>query len=158
MKKLFLVVASLLVGVSLFACAGGAGTGTGAGASKYGKGKVMSLSFKTNPTTGYDWEYVFSDGDAEIVFDREDYKMNEDSNLVGGESTRIYYFRASKEGKKKLTFTYARPWEGGEKAYDVVYELEVDKDLNITCTSKKKGAIESKEELSFFPDPVFTNE
>lgn len=152
MKKLFLVLASLLVGVSLFACA------SGASASKYGKGKIMSLSFKTNPTTGYDWQYEFSDGDAEIVFDREDYKMNEDSNLVGGESTRIYYFRASKEGKKKLTFTYARPWEGGEKAYDVVYELEVDKDLNITCTSKKKGVVDSKEELSFFPDPVFTNE
>ena len=84
--------------------------------------------------------------------------MNENLDAVGASSKRVYYFRATKEGKKTLTFTYGRPWEGGEKAYDVVYELSVDKDLNITCTNKKKGVIESKEELSFFPDPVFTNE
>ena len=153
MKKLLLVLISLLVGISLFACGN-----SGAGGSKYGKGKLLSLTFETNPTTGYDWEYVFSNGEAEIALDREDYQMNENLDAVGAPSKRVYYFRATKEGKKTLTFTYGRPWEGGEKAYDVVYELSVDKDLNITCTNKKKGVIESKEELSFFPDPVFTNE
>lgn len=151
MKKFLTVLVSLVLGLSLFAC-GNVGT------SKSNKGKLMSLTFTTNPTTGFDWQYVFSDGDAELVLDREDYQMNEDMNLVGGESNRVYYFRATKAGNKKLTFTYARPWEGGEKAYDVVYELEVDSDLNISCKSKKKGVIDSKEELSFFPDPVLTNE
>lgn len=151
MKKFLTVLVSLVLGLSLFAC-GNAGT------SASNKGKLMSLTFTTNPTTGFDWQYAFSDGDAELVLDREDYQMNEDMNLVGGESNRVYYFRATKAGSKKLTFTYARPWEGGEKAYDVVYELEVDSDLNISCKSKKKGVIDSKEEISFFPDPVLTNE
>lgn len=151
MKKVLLVLVSLVACMSLFAC-GNSGT------NKYGKGKLLSLTFTTNPTTGYDWQYAFSDGDAEIALDREDYQLNQELNLVGGENKRVYYFRASKAGNKKLTFTYMRPWEGGEKAYDVVYDLVVDNDLNITCTSKKKGVIDSKEELSFFPDPVFTNE
>lgn len=151
MKKILALVLSLVLGLSLFACANSV-------SNKFGKGKVMSLTFTTNPTTGYDWQYTFTDGDAEIALDREDYQMNEESNIVGGEQKRVYYFRASKAGNKKLTFTYERPWEGGEKAYDVVYDLVVDSDLNITCTSKKKGVIESKEEINFFPDPVFTNE
>ena len=152
MKKILLVSLVVLTLATLVAC------GSSSQSKNLGKGKLLSLTFETNPTTGYDWEYVFSNGDAEIALDREDYQMNENLDAVGAPSKRVYYFRATKEGKKTLTFTYGRPWEGGEKAYDVVYELTVDKDLNITCTNKKKGAIESKEDLSFFPDPVFTNE
>ena len=151
MKKFLVVVLSLVLSLSIFACKNDGG-------SKYSKGKLMSLTFTTNPTTGYDWQYVFSDGDAEIALDREDYQMEDGVDIVGGNQVRVYYFRATKAGNKKLTFTYERPWEGGEKAYDVVYDLVVDNDLNITCTNKKKGVIDSKEELSFFPDPVFTNE
>lgn len=153
MKKLLLALFSIMICASFFACGSG-----GIGGTKYGKGKLLSLTFTTNPTTGFDWEYVFSNGDAEITLDREDYQMNEDLNVVGSPSKRVYYFRATKEGKKTLTFTYGRPWEGGEKAYDVVYELVVDKDLNIVCTNKKKGTIDSAEDISFFPDPVFINE
>ena len=152
MKKILLVSLVVLTLATLVAC------GSSSQSKNLGKGKVMALEFETNPSTGYDWQYVFSDGDAVIALDREDYQMNEDLNLVGNNQKRVYYFRASKAGNKKLTFTYERPWEGGEKAYDVVYDLVVDSDLNITCTNKKKGVIDSKEELSFFPDPIFSIE
>ena len=32
-----------------------------------------------------------------------------------------------------------------------------DKNMNISCSNKKKGAVDSGKELSDFPDPVFTN-
>ena len=138
----------LLVVVILFATACGA---------KYGKGAEMSLNFESNPSTGYDWVYGVLEGDnyAEIYLSNQENDFPE-SNLAGAGGRRIYYFRATKAGKQTLTFTYRRPWEGGEIAYDVVYELSVDKDLNITCTGKKKGKVESDKELSFFPDPVFS--
>ena len=123
-----------------------------------GKGKTMKLTFITNPSTGFDWEYKFLEGDnyAKIVLDREDYDIKSgDIELVGAPTKRTYFFRAEKPGKQSLTFTYRRPWEGGEVSYDVVYELSVDKDLNISCLSKMKGVVETKKELSTFPDPEF---
>lgn len=146
MKKSLLL--SLLVIVSLLASACG---------PKYGKGAEMSLDFISNPSTGYDWVYEILEGDnyAEIYLIRQDNDFPQ-TNVAGAGGHRIYYFKATKAGKQTLTFTYRRPWEGGETAYDVVYELSVDKDLNISCTGKKKGKIASDKELSFFPDPVFS--
>ena len=146
MKKNLLL--SLLIIVALLVSACG---------TKYGKGSEMSLDFVSNPSTGYDWVYELASGDnlAEIYLVRQDNNFPE-SAAVGAGGHRIYVFKATKAGKQTLTFTYRRPWEGGEIAYDVVYDLSVDKDLNITCTGKKKGKVESDKELSFFPDPVFS--
>lgn len=149
MRKNVVLLLSLLMVLIVSACT--------AGSSKYGKGHEMSLDFVTNPSTGYDWVFETLDGEKNAVV----YLVNQEnnfpeSNLVGSGGHRVYYFRATTPGKQKLTFTYRRPWEGGEIAYDVVYDLNVDKDLNITCTAKKKGSVESDKELSFFPDPKFS--
>ena len=85
----------------------------------------------------------------------EENKLNQDLDVVGSPSKIVYYFKATKEGNTNLVFTYRRPWEGGDVAYDVIYELSVDKDMNITCLSKMKGTVESDKELSFFPNPTF---
>ena len=151
MKKKILFV-SLLVSILLMSCSSAATND-----SSLGKGKTMALKFVTNPSTGFDWEYKFLDGDDKgaLHLDREDYNTIGSPDLMGASSERTYYFVADKAGKQSLTFTYRRPWEGGEVLYDVVYELNIDKDLNIICLSKSKGVVESKEELSFFPDPTF---
>lgn len=127
--------------------------------NEYGKGKLLKLEFETNPSTGYDWEFKFEEGDnkAVIGLEQEDYILKDTENLVGSSSVRIYNFVATKPGKQKLTFTYRRPWEGGGSAYDVVYELNVDDELNISCISKKKGKVETDKDISFFPDPIFEN-
>lgn len=149
MKKNITIVLLLIIGLLISAC--------GTGSAKYGKGQEMSLDFETNPSTGYDWifETIDEEKNAFIYLVNQENNFPE-NNLVGMGGHRIYYFRATTPGKQVLTFTYKRPWEGGEVAYDVVYELDVDKDLNITCTNKKKGKIKSDKELSFFPDPVFS--
>ncbi len=150
MKKILSMILTLSIVFMMVAC----------GANKsanMGKGKVMALEFETNPSTGFTWEYKFEGGDAEIVFDREENKINKDSDLVGSPHQVVYYFKATKPGNRNLIFTYRRPWEGGDVAYDVVYELSVDKDLNITCLSKMKGTVESDRELSYFPNPTFSD-
>lgn len=154
MKKVVVLFLSVL-SLTLLASCGGNGTTGGSGA-KFGSGKEMSLAFETNPTTGYNWEYEFKDGDAELVFEREDIKTKEEGGAIGGPMIRTYFFRANKAGNKTLVFTYKRPWEGGETAYDVIYELSVDDNLVITCNDKKKGEVKSDKELDFFPSPIFT--
>ena len=143
-KSLLLVLAMLMTSTLLFACGGKKG------------GKVMSLEFYSNPSTGFTWEYVV-DGDAELYLDREDFKDTSEQGIVGAGGKKIFYFVATKEGKANMTFTYKRPWDGGDVAYDVVYEISVDKNMNISCSNKKKGVVDSGKELSDFPDPVFTN-
>ena len=153
MKKIFALSLAVISILTLASCNGGLAKKD----KGFGSGKNMSLRFETNPSTGYDWEWSLMTGDnlAVIEFDREEYEMNENMDVVGSPSYRTYYFVARKDGKQSLTFTYRRPWEGGEAAYNVVYELSVDKNLNITCLSKMKGDIDSDKELSFFPNPKF---
>lgn len=151
MKKTLLVSLVVLTLATLVAC------GSSSQSKNLGKGKVMALEFDTNPSTGFTWEYQFENGDGEVVFDREENKINTDLDLVGAPHKVVYYFKGAKEGSRNLVFTYRRPWEGGDFAYDVVYELKVDKDLNITCLSKMKGKVESDKELSFFPNPTFSD-
>lgn len=150
MKKISVLVLTLFALVSMFSC--------NLRGKEFGSGKVMALEFSTNPSTGYGWEYSFEGGDAEVVFDREETKLNENNALMGAPHNVVYYFRATKEGTKNLTFVYRQPWTGGEVAYDVVYELVVDKNLNIKCLSKMKGSVISDVDLSTFPNPVFTEE
>ena len=155
MKKLTIVLLSALALTTLFACGGSGNTGKGTESNKFGKGKEMSLAFETNPSTGYELQYEFKDGDAELVLEREDIKQKDDTGAVGGPSTRTFFFRANKAGNTSLVFTYKRPWEGGETEYDVVYELSIDDNLIITCKDKRKGVVETDKDIDYFPNPVF---
>lgn len=152
MKRILSIFLAISIASIMVACAANSNQ-----KASFGKGKVMALEFETNPSTGYTWEYKFENGDGEISFDREENKINKESNLVGSPHQIVYYFKATKPGNKNLVFTYRRPWEGGDVAYDVVYELSVDKDLNITCLSKMKGKVDSDKELSYFPNPTFSD-
>lgn len=156
MKKLAILFLTVLTITSLSACGGAGSTRTSEKNKQLGKGKEMSLTFDTNPTTGYDWQYELKDGEAELILDRQDEKKGNSSDVAGAGFKRTYFFRASKAGKVTLSFIYKRPWEGGEEAYDVLYDLTVDENLVITCENKKKGRINSDKELNFFPNPVFS--
>lgn len=150
-KMLFLIFGLMGIFVFIVSCDKKATT------KSMGTGKTMVLALETNPSTGYDWVYEFLQGEdkAEIVLDHDVIEANNDLNLMGAPSTRKYYFVAKKPGTQLLTFTYKRDWEGGEVAYDVVYELSVDKDLNISYLSKMKGKVESDKEITEFPNPTF---
>lgn len=146
MKKIVLSFCMIVVVTMLFASCT---------SNKYGKGQTMSLEFTTNPTTGYDWEYAFLDGDGEVYLDKEDYQANKEKRLVGAAGKRLYYFKAKKVGKKSIGFMYRRPWEEKPANYDVIYELKVDKNLNIICLKIKQGNGET-DKIDTYPTPSFT--
>lgn len=123
-----------------------------------GVGKKMTLVFDANPTTGFSWTYAVANdlNMGELKEISEDYEANDKTGtLIGGGGHTTYVFEAVKPGKQNLRFVYRRPWEGGETAYDVIYELNIDENLNITCLSKMKGTVESDIDLGSFPNPVF---
>lgn len=148
MKKfLSLVMVGLLI-FTIFGC-------TKKEEVNMGKGTKMTLVFVSNPTTGFDWEYALEGGEGELELLDNTFLAPDEEGVFGAAGKRQYVFKGTKPGKVNLKFTYRRPWEGGETAYDVVYELDVEDDLSISCLSKSKGVVDSDKDLMSFPDPVF---
>ena len=130
MKKILLVLSTfVLLILSVFACSNAENNVSN------NSGKVLVINLGTNPTTGYDWEYEMtntSDDAAIITFvDAYEEFTNQDKGLVGAPILRHYKFKADKQGKQNIKFTYKRNWEGGDTAYSLIYELTVDKDNTI---------------------------
>lgn len=142
-KRFLLYLAMTLVMITCFSCA-------------KKKKTNMLFEFSSNPTTGFDWVYEIGEGNGMLELIKDDYKSNAEDGMVGAGGTRTFIFKGTKEGKKNIIFTYKRNWEGGETAYDVVYEIEIDKNLNMSCLNKFKGQIESDVDLEFFPNPSFS--
>ena len=155
MKSLFISLITLLA-LLMMSCT--SNTIAPSTAAPLGQGKIMVLRLETNPSTGFGWQYSLLEGDdkgaLELVNQNFD-SNNKNENLVGAGGYDTYEFKATKKGPQELTFTYMRNWEGGEVAYDVVYELDIDDDLNIIYIGKKKGIVETEKALSSFPDPTF---
>ena len=68
---------------------------------------------------------------------------------AGGEETITLV--PLKAGKTEVTLTYARPWEGGEQADQLVYTFEIDKNLQVTMSNAYSLSAES---LIPTPEPV----
>lgn len=153
MKKLLALTVVLTITVLTMACSSSANASN---VPTLGSGKKMKLKFDTNPTTGYEWQYKTNEGGGAVILTDESYESSDPTGkLMGAGGYSTYTFVGSKKGHVTLTFTYLRHWDAGSALYDVVYELEVDDNLNIACMSKNKGVINNEKELSEFPDPVF---
>ena len=133
MKKfLVLLFTFVLTILTVFGCSKEA-------SSAVDSGKVLVINLETNPTTGYDWSYEMTNMDADaanIVFlDAYEEFTNQDKGLVGAPILRHYKFKADKQGKQNIKFTYKRNWEGGDVAYSIVYNLTVGSDMKINLDS-----------------------
>ena len=158
MKKFLKLIILAVILITFTSCSSSANASTqDASPANLGSGQVMLLRFETNPSTGFDWDFVALTGDEYgiIELNNQAYESSGNGELMGAGGYSTYRFIAKKKGPQRLTFTYERSWEGGEKAYDVVYELDIDDNLNITCLEKKKGVIESDKNLTDFPNPTF---
>lgn len=97
------------------------------------KNKNYTLKLDGNYSTGYTWEYVIeTEGIVEVVKDTYE---TEETDLVGAPGTQIYEFKGLKEGKTKITFTYAKSFEENSEVETKVITLEVDKNLNVKETN-----------------------
>lgn len=94
--------------------------------------QTASFTLDSNPTTGFSWQVTQSE---ELFKVESDYKENEhEEGMVGVGGKETITLTPLKPGKTEVTLTYARPWEGGEQADQLVYSFEIDKNLQIKMT------------------------
>lgn len=73
------------------------------------KGQSLTIKLEGNPTTGYSWEFVESEG--AILQQLGEPEFEADSDLLGAPGTQTLRFRAVEAGQMELRLVYQRPWE-----------------------------------------------
>ncbi len=106
-------------------------------------GGVETLSFASNPTTGYSWVGFVLGGDSvELDSAEGTYTPDEQSDAVGTGGQTQYLLKAVKPGNSIITFDYRRPWEN-ESLEQKVILASVDEALNLTIMDvTETGVIE----------------
>jgi inhibitor of cysteine peptidase len=87
-------------------------------------GDTFILKLGSNQTTGFEWgeEAVIEDTS---VLKQTGYEYVEpDGDVVGAAGQEVWTFEALKKGTTKVSMSYDRPWEGGEKG-EWTYEITV---------------------------------
>ncbi len=92
--------------------------------------QTVFFTLPSNPTTGYSWRATQSEELFKIENSYSEKGHAEGMVGVGGAET--FTLTPLKAGKTEVTLTYARPWEDGEQADQVVYVFEIDRDLQVT--------------------------
>jgi inhibitor of cysteine peptidase len=73
------------------------------------KGQTLTIKLEANPTTGYTWEVVETEG--AILRQVGDPEFEADSDLLGAPGTQTLSFEAAEAGQMELRLVYHRPWE-----------------------------------------------
>jgi inhibitor of cysteine peptidase len=129
-----LVAAGAMVAVVAVALAG-----CGGGASKSGKtessmkvraGQDFTISIKSNPTTGYQWELAGPLDEKVVEKVSSEYKPDVpggSSQPIGGGGVEVWTFRAVGKGGTDIRMKYVRPWErDATPAEERVFEVTVE--------------------------------
>lgn len=92
----------------------------------------VSLTMDSNPTTGFSWQVEQSE---ELFQVEKVYTADEQAEgTVGSGGKETITLTPLKPGKTVVTLSYARPWEGGETADQLVYTFTVDRNLQVKMT------------------------
>jgi inhibitor of cysteine peptidase len=73
------------------------------------KGQTLTIKLEANPTTGYTWEMVETEG--AVLRQVGDPEFEADSDLLGAPGTQTLSFEAAEAGQMELRLVYHRPWE-----------------------------------------------
>ena len=103
--------------------------------------QTVHFNLQSNPTTGFSWQVEQSEElfAVETVYTAEE---NEEP-LAGTGGVESITLTPLKPGKTEVTLTYARPWEGGEQADQLVYSFEVDRNLQVKMTDAYSLGVEA---------------
>jgi len=84
-------------------------------------GERVQLMLKSNPTTGYDWEFLLSlSGSVKV----ENNEFRPDNSLLcGAGGLRVLTLRGVKKGSGRILGIYRRSWEKFDPAKDQLYLL-----------------------------------
>ena len=111
--------------------------------------QTVTFTLDSNPTTGYSWQVEQSEELFEVKSSFAAGETDKQVTGAGGEETITLV--PLKAGKTEVTLTYARPWEGGEQADQLVYTFEINKNLQVTMSNAYSLSAES---LIPTPEPV----
>jgi inhibitor of cysteine peptidase len=73
------------------------------------KGRTLTIKLEGNPTTGYSWEVVETEG--AILQQVGEAEFEPESDLLGAPGTQTLRFEAVDTGKMELKLVYRRSWE-----------------------------------------------
>ena len=90
------------------------------------------IELDSNPSTGYDWHYEITNNI--IDFEREYDDSNCKEGILGCGGKTIYTLTPLKKGTTTVEFKYCRGYQ--EPCIKAIYEITIDKDLNITETHR----------------------
>jgi len=79
-------------------------------------GSTITVTLCSNPTTGFQWGEQAQIGNTQVL-KQTSHKMVGPANtgMVGAPGNEVWTFQALEAGNSTVSFSYSRPWEGGEK-------------------------------------------
>ena len=111
--------------------------------------QTVTFTLDSNPTTGFSWQV---DESVELFEVKSSFAAREtDKQVTGAGGEETITLVPLKAGKTEVTLTYARPWEGGEQADQLVYTFEIDKNLQVKMSDAYSLSAES---LIPTPEPI----
>ena len=113
MKKLLVLLVTLILAVCLLAGCGGVKTYVDAEKTiTVSVGQEFIIALDSNPTTGYDWEESYDDSMLSLDEEESRYEPDEKAKgLVGAGGTQYFRFKVLKAGNTEITLVYKRSWE-----------------------------------------------
>ena len=95
---------------------------------------LYSVSLDANPSTGFSWRCEVANPAVADLSDSEYVQDPAPEGMVGVGGKETFFFTCKQPGSTGLTFTYRRPWQGGETAQVRRAQLVVDDDLKAKIT------------------------
>ena len=116
MKKIFLLVTTLIISISLITGCGGSTIEAYSDPeetidSSMNNEFIVLIALESNPSTGYSWVAEYDDAILELVEETFEPGEYAKENIVGAGGTELFRFKGLSKGKTGITFNYKRPWE-----------------------------------------------
>jgi inhibitor of cysteine peptidase len=118
MKKIFLLVTTLILSISLITSIGCGNSTVKAYSdpeetidSSMNKEFIVLIALESNPSTGYSWEAEYDDAMLELVEETFEPGEYAKENIVGAGGTELFRFKGLSKGETEITFNYKRSWE-----------------------------------------------
>jgi len=115
-KKIFLMVVTLVLSISLINGCGGSTVKAYSNPeetidSGMNKEFIVLIALESNPSTGYSWVAEYDNAILELV--EETFELGEyaKQGLIGAGGTELFRFKGLSSGKTEVTFNYKRSWE-----------------------------------------------
>ena len=116
MKKMCLLVTTLILSISLITGCGGSTIKAYSDPeetinSSMNKEFIVLIALESNPSTGYSWEAEYDDAMLELVEETFEPGEYAKENIVGAGGTELFRFKGLSKGETEITFNYKRSWE-----------------------------------------------